>query len=177
MLSHEIESSWTKSTCIFSLNIVYRLGFFVSSLFSIKLHVFVCLCVFSQASYLMLRKMIPQYLCMKSNWWLCCFSVMSDSLQHHELQQPGFPVLHYLLEFAQTHFHWFILAFQLPHPLSPPSPPALNLSHCKSLFQWVGSLHQVTKVLEFSISLSNKYLELISFKIDWFDLLAVQGTL
>ena len=47
------------------------------------------------------------------------------------------------------------------------------------LFQWVGSSHQVAKILNFSLSISprNEYSESISFKIDWFDLLAVQGTL
>ena len=41
---------------------------------------------------------------------------------------PGFPVLHYLLEFAQTHVHWVGDAIQLSHPLLFPSPPVLNLS-------------------------------------------------
>ena len=55
----------------------------------------------------------------------------------------------------------------------------LSLSQDQGLFQWVGSLHQVAKVLEFSfcISPSNEYSMLISFRIDWFDLLAVQRTL
>ena len=55
---------------------------------------------------------------------------------------PGFPVLHYLLEFAQTHVHWVSNPIQPSHPLSPPSPHALNLSQHQSLFQWVSSLHQ-----------------------------------
>ena len=58
-----------------------------------------------------------------------------------------------------------------------PSPSALSLSQHQGLFQWVSSSHQVAKVLSFSISLSNEYSGLISFRIDWFDLLAVQGTL
>ena len=62
------------------------------------------------------------------------------------LGTPGFPVLHYLLEFSQTHVHWVDDAIQLCHPLSSPSPPALNLSQHQGLFQWVGSLHQVAKV-------------------------------
>jgi len=63
--------------------------------------------------------------------------------------------------------------------LSPPSPPALNLSWPQSVFQWVDSLHQVANVLSlsFSINPSNEYSGLIFFRIDWFDLLAVQGTL
>ena len=91
----------------------------------------------------------------------------------------GFPVLHHLLEFAQTHVSWISDAIQPSHPLSPPSPPSLSLSQHQGLFQWVSSLHQVTKVLEpcFSISPSNKYSGLISLRIEWFDLLAVQRSL
>ena len=47
---------------------------------------------------------------------------------------PGFPVLHYLPEFAQTHVHWVDDAIQLSHPLLPPSPPALNLSQHQDFF-------------------------------------------
>ena len=61
---------------------------------------------------------------------------------------PGFPVLHFLPEFAQTHVHWISDATQPSHFLSPLSPPALNLSQYQCLFQWVGCLHQVSKVLE-----------------------------
>ena len=60
-----------------------------------------------------------------------------------------------------------------------PSPSAFNRSQHQGLFKWVGCLHQVAKVLEFSFSISpsNEYLGLISFRMDWLDLLAVQGTL
>ena len=61
---------------------------------------------------------------------------------------PGFPILYYLLEFAQTYVHWVNDAIQPSHPLSSPSPPALNLSQHQDLFQWVRSSHQVVKVLE-----------------------------
>ena len=61
---------------------------------------------------------------------------------------PGFPVLHYLLEFAQTHVHWVRDAIQPSHPLLPPSPLALNLSQHQGLFQRVSSSYQVAKVLE-----------------------------
>ena len=64
---------------------------------------------------------------------------------------PGFPDLHYLPEFAQTHVHRVNDAIQLSHPLSSPSPPALNLSQQQGLFQKVGSLHQVAKVLELQL--------------------------
>ena len=67
---------------------------------------------------------------------------------------PGFPVLHYLPEFAQTHIHGIGDAIQPSHPLPPPSPPAFNLSQHQGLFQWVGSLHQVLKVLGASASAS-----------------------
>ena len=53
-----------------------------------------------------------------------------------------------LQEFAQTHVHWFGDAIQRSHPLSSPSPPALNLSQHQGLFQWVSSSHQVAKELE-----------------------------
>ena len=62
---------------------------------------------------------------------------------------PGFPVLHHLSEFAQTHVHWVGDAIQLSHPLSPASPPAFNLSQHRGLFQWVDFLNQIAKVLEF----------------------------
>ena len=78
---------------------------------------------------------------------------------------PGFPVHHQLRELTQTHVHWVCDAIQSSH-LSSPS-PAFTLSQHQGLFQWISSAHQVTK----------EYSGLISFRIDWFDLLAVQGTL
>ena len=92
---------------------------------------------------------------------------------------PGFPALHYLPEFALTQVHWVSDAIYSSHPLPPPSPLALNLSQHQSLFQWVGSSHQVVKVFELRLQhQSFQWLfRLISFRIDWFDLLAVQGTL
>ena len=90
---------------------------------------------------------------------------------------PGFPVLHHIPEFAHTHVHWVDDTIQLSHPLSPPSPHGFNPSQRQGLFQWVDSSHQVARVWSFSISPSNEYSGLISFRIDWFDFLAVQGTL
>ena len=87
----------------------------------------------------------------------------------------GFPVLHHLPELTQTHVHRVGDAIQSSHPLSPPSPPALNLSQHQVLFQQVRPLYQVAKVL-FQLWFSSEYSGLISFKTDWFDLLAVQGT-
>ena len=64
---------------------------------------------------------------------------------------PGLPVHHQLLESTQTHVHWVGDAIQPSHPLSSPSPPAFILSQHQGLFQWVRSLHQVAKVLEFQL--------------------------
>ena len=64
---------------------------------------------------------------------------------------PDLPVRYQLLEFTQTHVHWVGDAIQPSHPLSSPSPPALNLSQHQGLFKWVSSLHQVAKVLEFQL--------------------------
>ena len=61
---------------------------------------------------------------------------------------PGLPVHHQLPESTQTHLHWFGDAIQPSHPLSSPSPPAINLSQYQGLFKWVSSSHQVAKVLE-----------------------------
>ena len=75
--------------------------------------------------------------------------------------------------------HWVGNAIQPPCPLSSPSPSAFSLSPHQGLFQWVSSSHQVAKVLELQLQLSPsyEYSGLISFKIDWFDLLAAEGTL
>ena len=64
---------------------------------------------------------------------------------------PGLPVHHHLPESTQTHVHWVDDAIQPSHPLSSPSPPALNLSQHQGLFKWVSSSHQVAKVLEFQL--------------------------
>ena len=111
-----------------------------------------------------------------------CCSVAKSCLTLCNLMDystPGFPVLHCLLEFAQTHGHWISDAIQPPHPLLPPSRLALNLSQHQGLFQWAGSLHQVAKYwsFSFSISPSNEYSGLISFTINFFDLFAVHRTL
>ena len=91
----------------------------------------------------------------------------------------GFPVHHQLPEPTQTHVHRVSDAIQPSYPLSSPAPPAFHLSQHQGPFQWVSSLHQVAKdwSFSFSISPSNEHSGLISFRIDWFDLLAVQGTL
>ena len=92
---------------------------------------------------------------------------------------PGFPVHHELLELTQTHACWVGDAIQPSHPLSSPSPLVVSLSQHQ-----VFSIESVLHIrwpkywsFSFSISPSNEYSGLISFRIDWFDLLAVQGTL
>ena len=87
----------------------------------------------------------------------------------------GFSVHHQLLELAKTHVHWTGDAIQSSHPLLSPSPPVFNLSQHQGLFQWVSSSHQVAKVL--GLHPSSEYLGLISFRIDWFYLFAIKGTL
>ena len=89
---------------------------------------------------------------------------------------PGSCVLHYLLEFAQIHVRWVSDAIQPSHPLLSPSPPALNLSQHQGLFQWVSPLHQVAEIVELQLqSQSFQWIfMLISFRMDWFDLLTVQ---
>ena len=91
----------------------------------------------------------------------------------------GFPVLHHLQEFTQTHVHWISDAIQPSHPLSslllPPSIfPSIRV------FSNESALHTRWPKywsFGFNISPSNEYSGLISFRMDWFDLLAVQGTL
>ena len=104
-------------------------------------------------------------------------SVVSDSSQPHGLQHTRFYVLHHLPALAPTHVHWVSNAIQPSHPLSSPSPPTFNLSQHQGLFKWVSSLHRVAKVLELQHHSFQWIFRLISFKIDWFYLCAVQGTL
>jgi len=92
---------------------------------------------------------------------------------------PGLPIHHQLPEFTQTHVYRVGDAIQPSHPLSSPSPPTFNLSQHQGLFKWVCSSHQVDKYWSFSFNISpfSEHPGLISFRMDWLDLLAVQGTL
>ena len=118
---------------------------------------------------------------------LICFSVQFSSVVQScptfcdpmNRSTPGLPVHHQLTEFTQNHVHWVGDAIQPSHPLPSPSPPELSLSEHQGLFKWVSSSHQVAKYwsFSFSISPSNKHPGLFSFRMDWLDLLAVQGTL
>ena len=92
---------------------------------------------------------------------------------------PGLPVYHQLLELTQTYVHWVGDAIQPSHPLSSPSPPAPNPSQHQGLFH-ESTLHMRWPKywsFSFSISPSNEHPGLISFRMDWLDLLAVQGAL
>ena len=104
-----------------------------------------------------------------SHVWLC--GPMDCSM-------PSLPVHHQLPEFTQTLVHWVSDAIQLSHPLLSLSPPSFSLSLHQGFFKSVSSSHQVAKVwsFSFSISPSNEHSGLISFRMDWLDLLAVQGT-
>ena len=87
---------------------------------------------------------------------LCC-SVAKSCLtlcNPMDCSISGFPVLNYTPEFPQTHALWVDDDIEPSHPLSSPSPPALNLSQHQDLFHWVGCSHQVVKVLELSASAS-----------------------
>ena len=113
---------------------------------------------------------------------LCCCSVPQLCLtlcNPTECSMPDLPVPHHLPKFAQVHVHFVSDAIQLRHPLLPSSP-------LSSIFPsiWVFSNELALHIrwprywsFSFSISLSNEYSGLISFRMDWFDLLAVQGTL
>ena len=95
------------------------------------------------------------------------------------ISTPDLPVHHQLPESTQTHVHWVGDAIQPSHPLLSPSPPALNLSQHQTL-----SYESALRIgwpkywsFSFKISPTNEHPGLISFRMDWLDLLAVQGTL
>ena len=92
---------------------------------------------------------------------------------------PGLPVHHQLPEFTQTHVHRVSNAIQPSHPLSSPSPPALNPSSIRVFSNESTLRMRWPKYWSFSFSIipSKEIPGLISFRMDWLDLLAVQGTL
>ena len=106
-------------------------------------------------------------------------SVVSDSLRPHGRQHSRPPCPLPTPELAQTHVHPVGDAIHPSHPLSSPSPPALSLSQHQvfssesALCIWWSEYWSFS----FSISSSNEHPGLISFRMDWLDLLAVQGTL
>ena len=106
-------------------------------------------------------------------------SVVSNSLWPHGLKHTRLPCPSPSPGPCSNSCPLSCNAIQLSYLLSYPSPPAFSLAQHQGLFQWVSSLHQVAKGLDlhFSLSPSNEFAGLISFRIDWFDLLAVEGTL
>ena len=109
---------------------------------------------------------------------ICCWVAQSgptlcDPMNYSTL---GFPVLHYLLELAETHVHWVHDVIQPSHPLLPSSPPARSLSQHQGLSIELALCIRWPKYWSFSfnISPSNEFAGLISFRMDCFDLLAVQ---
>ena len=111
------------------------------------------------------------------NWKSCCCCSFTESCDPKDCSTPGFPVHHQLLASTQTHVHCIGDAYN--HLILGHSLPMLNISQHQSLFQWVGTSPQVENYWSFSssISPSNEYSGLISFRMDWLDLIAVQGTL
>ena len=108
---------------------------------------------------------------------LLSHSVVSNSLEPHGLQHTRLPCPSPSPK--TTNLHWVGDAIQPSCPLSSPSPPTFNLSQLQGLFQWVSSSHQLAKVSE--LQLQQRCFQwisgLISFRIDWVYLLAVQETL
>ena len=103
-----------------------------------------------------------------SHVWLC---------NPMDCSTPRFPVHHHLPELSQTHVSWGSDAIQPSHPLVIPFASCLQSFPASGSFQWVSSLLRWPKYWSFSNSSSNEYSGLISFRIGWFDLLAVQKTL
>ena len=104
-------------------------------------------------------------------------SVFSNFLRPHELQHARTPCPSPLSEFTQIYVHWVGDAIQSSHPLLSPSPPAFNHSQHQVFSNESVLCIRWPKYWSFSISPFNEYSGLISFRIDWLDLLAVQGTL
>ena len=93
-------------------------------------------------------------------------SVMSNSATPVDCSTPGFPVLYYLLELAQTHVYLVSDGIQPSHPLSPPFPFAFSLSQHQGLLQWARFSHQVAKVLELQHR-SLQWIFRVDFLQDW----------
>ena len=143
--------------------------------------------IFGKGKYLMvfeswrmhtsiLISLFLMYLCIVSQF---SHSVMSDSVRSYQLQHVSLTVRHQLPEFTQTIVHWVSDTIQQSHPLSSPSPPTLNLSQHQGLSNEsvLGIRWPKYWSFSFNISPSKKHPGLISFRMGWLDLLAVQGTL
>ena len=111
---------------------------------------------------------------------LCCsvtqsYPTLCDPM---DCSTPGFSVLHYPLEFTQTHFHWVSAAIQPSHPLSPTFLLLPSIFPIIKVFSnVVSSSHQVVKVLQLLLQQQSFLWTLRVVRIDWFDLPAVLGTL
>ena len=101
---------------------------------------------------------------------------MPNSLHPVDCSTPGFPAVHYLPEFTQIHVHRVGDATQPSHALLSPSSPVLNLYSIRGFSNESALGIRWLKDWRFSISTSNDYSGLISFRIDLFDLLAFHGT-
>ena len=156
--------------------------------------VFLCVCPLNQSK--LIHKTTHEYLLRKRHW---AFKILGCEYSDDNGQylfssvprscmtlcnpmnrsRPGLPVHHQLPEFTQTQVHQVGDAIQPSNALSSPSPPAPNPSQHQGIFQWVSPSHQVAKYWSFSfnISPSNEHAGLISFRMDWLVLRAVQGTL
>ena len=119
-------------------------------------------------------------------WWTESLRFVVQPLSHIWLcnsidcSTPQSSVLHHLLEFAQIHVHWVSENIQPSYPLPLPSTFAFNSSQHQGLSQWVSSFAsggQSTGASASASVLPVNIQGLISFRIDWFNLLAVQGTL
>ena len=131
------------------------------------------LTVFSQDMFIYIALDMSPFKCAYSSAQSC--PTLCNPMNH---STPGLPVHHQLPEFTQTHVHWVGDAIQPSHPLSSPCPPAPNPSQHQSLSNEPTLLMRWPKYWSFSFSIipSKEHPGLISFRMDWLDLLAVQGT-
>ena len=152
----------TKSLCCYPSSVILSLSYFLTCV----------LIILSSNNYVLLLREIQPTCCSVGQSCPTFQDLMDYSM-------PGFfPVLHHLLELAQTHVHLVSDAIQPSHPLLPLLLPSIFPSI--KVFSIELALHirwPKYGSFIFSINLSNKYPGLIFFRIDWFDLLAVQGML
>ena len=130
--------------------------------------------IFLKTQLYFLKTLLPQ-----GSWCCCCLvaQLCPTLCDPKDCSMPGIPVPHHHQKFAQVHVHCISDAIQSSHPLMPSSPFALDLSQHQGLFHWVICSHQMTKILK--LQLQHPSFQWIfrvdSLKIDWFDLLAIQG--
>ena len=151
--------------------------FFPTSLGIKHLHAFRVVCNFNVS--LSASSVLTPTILLKQCSYISVTQSCPTLCNPRDCRTPGFPVHHQLLEFAQTHVHWVGDAIQPSHPL-------LILLLLPSIFPSIRVFPNESALhirwpeywsFSFSISSSNECLGLISFRMDWFDLLAVQGTL